>query len=379
MNGAYAIVTGDFVTTGGMDAPNYALASYLARSGRKVHLVGYRADEELVRSPNVVFHRVPKPAGAYALGAPLLGGRGLVQGTAVAAREGRVVTNGGNCPFPGVNWVHYVHAAFAPITAGKVWRRAKVQATHRMNLMTERVALRTAKLVIANSERTRRDVIERVGIAEDRVTTMYYGVDPARFRGASETDRSAARQSLGWSDGSPILAFVGALGDRRKGFDVLYDAWRQLCALPTWDALLVVVGTGAELPVWRARAIEDGLARRIQFLGFRRDVPTILSACDALIAPARYEAYGAGVHEALCSELPALVSASAGVAERYPESLRDLLLEEVESSSAIAAKIMRWRERAADWRAPVVEFARTLRARSWDDMARDIVSACEGV
>jgi glycosyltransferase involved in cell wall biosynthesis len=375
---AYAIVTGDFIRTGGMDAPNFALASYLARSGRTVHLVGYRADEELARCPNVVFHRVPKPAGAYALGAPLLGGHGLVRATAVAARHGKVVVNGGNCPFPGVNWVHYVHAAFEPVAAGKTWRRAKVKAMHRVNVMTERVALRAAKLVVANSERTRRDVIERVGIAEDRVTTMYYGVDAGRFHAVSDDERAATRRSFGWSDGVPHVAFVGALGDRRKGFDVLYDAWRLLCAKPSWDAVLVVVGTGAELPLWRARAIDDGLGERLRFLGFRNDVPRVLAACDALVSPTRYEAYGAGVHEAVCCGLAAVVSESAGVAERYPDSLRELLLEDVESPSVIATKILRWRERPSHWREAVVDFGQRLRSRTWDDMARDLVSACEG-
>jgi glycosyltransferase involved in cell wall biosynthesis len=374
---AYAIVAGDFVTTGGMDAPNHALASYLARSGRRVHLVGYRVAEELTREPNVVFHRVPKPLGAYALGAPLLGGRGLLHATAIAARRGAVIVNGGNCPFPGVNWVHYVHAAFAPVTAGSAWRRAKVEATHRLNLRTERAALRRAKIVVTNSERTRRDVIDRIGVAQDRVVTVYYGVDAGRFRVAGADDSQATRRWLGWRDEVPHLAFVGALGDRRKGFDVLYEAWRELCARPSWDAVLVVVGSGSELPAWQARSLDDGLADRVRFLGFRPDVPRLLTACDALVAPTRYEAYGAGVHEALCCGLPALVSAAAGVAERYPDALRGLLLDDVESPGDVAASITRWRERASGWREAVAPFAEQLRARSWDDMARDFVAVCE--
>ncbi|MGH7272381.1 MAG: glycosyltransferase family 4 protein, partial [Polyangiaceae bacterium] len=72
MTPPYVIVSGDFVRTGGMDQANYALASYLARRGRTVHLVAYRASSDLVARPGVVFHRIPKPAGAYTLGGPLL-------------------------------------------------------------------------------------------------------------------------------------------------------------------------------------------------------------------------------------------------------------------------------------------------------------------
>ena len=83
---------------------------------------------------------------------------------------------------------------------------------------------------------------------------------------------------------------------------------------PTWSSS----GTGAELPAWRQRAQAAGLGDRMRFLGFRSDVPEILAALDALVHPARYEAYGLSVHEALCRGVPAIVSASAGVAERIP-------------------------------------------------------------
>jgi len=362
-----------------MDAPNFALASYLARLGHPVELIAYRADEALLIHRNVTLHRVAKPRGAYSLGAPLLAGAGLLCAASIAGRGGRVVVNGGNCPFPGANWVHYVHAAFTPTVGLRGWRRAKVAGRHAVNLLTERISLRAARLVIANSERTRRDVIEHVGIAEDQVHTVYYGVDPSLFRPPTEDERERARTALGWTDGRPRVAFVGALGDRRKGFDVVHQAWRTLCSESSWDADLVVVGTGEELPAWKERARQDGLADRIAFLGFRRDVSRILWASDALVAPARYEAYGAGVHEALCSGLPALVSSTAGVAERYPAELRALLLEDPESAASLAASLRSWRTRSSAWQTTVRALSDSLRARDWDVMARDIVSLCEGL
>jgi glycosyltransferase involved in cell wall biosynthesis len=376
----YAIVAGDFVRSGGMDAPNFALASYLARTGRAVHIVAYRVADELCRLPNVVVHRVPKPMKAYSLGAPLLGSAGLLRAAIVARRGGHVMVNGGNCPFPAINWVHYVHRAFAPITYRAMgFRSARVATLHRASLLTERLALRAAKLVIANSQRTRRDVIEHIGLREDRVRTVYYGIDASLFRPASDDERVALRGAVGWRGEHPRVVFVGALGDRRKGFDVLYDAWRLLAAMPSWDADLIVVGAGAELPAWRERAARDGLDRRITFLGFRTDVPRILAACDALVAPTRYEAYGAGVHEALCCALPSLVTSTAGVAERYPSELRPLLLQDPDSADDLVATLWRWRQNASDWRTKTRKWSPELRARSWDDMAREIDSICEAV
>jgi hypothetical protein len=45
---------------------------------------------------------------------------------------------------------------------------------------------------------------------------------------------------------------------------------------PNWDADLVAIGVGAELPLWQRRAVEAGISSRIHFLGFRSDVPDLL-------------------------------------------------------------------------------------------------------
>ena len=174
-----------------------------------------------------------------------------------------------------------------------------------------------------------------------------------------------------------LALFVGALGDRRKGFDTVFGAWQALCRRTDWDVDLVVAGTGAELEAWKARAARELPDGRMRFLGFRRDMPAVFAACDVLIHPARYEAYGLGVHEALCRGLPAIVSATAGVAERYPADLGNLLLQDPESVSELT-------ERLASWRADetiagrVAEFGARLRARTWDHMAHEIAElGCE--
>ena len=200
---------------------------------------------------------------------------------------------------------------------------------------------------------------------------MYYGSDPV-FVPPTETQKLSAREKLGWHAARPLAVFIGALGDRRKGFDTLFAAWKSLCKSSNWDVDLVVVGLGVEMPVWKQRAADAGLADRFHFLGFRNDVPEILMACDCLVAPTRYEAYGLGVQEALCTGLPSIVSADAGVAERYPESLKSLLLAVCEDPGELTSKLMAWREQPAPLRSATIEFGAHLRQRTWDHMAADI-------
>lgn len=365
---AITLVSGDFVPTGGMDMPNLALADYLARAGHRVHVVAHRVDPALLQSEKVRFYRVPKPLDSYFLGAPLLDFAGRRVGARVFERGGRVVVNGGNCQFGDVNWVHYVHAAYEARVA-KGWRIAKSAVERKLALAQERSALGSAKLVIANSFRTRRDLIDGVGVDPDRAHVVYYGVDE-RFRPASTERRHELRERLGLGE-RPTLAFVGALGDRRKGFDTLFDAWKSLG--PSWDALLLVVGRGAELEAWKAAVREQGLSEGIRFLGFRKDVPEILQAVDGVVAPTRYEAFGQAVHEALCAGLPAIVSRGAGVSEKIVGDARaeSLLIDDPNSAAELRARLTSWRDNLDEHRKVARGRAELLGKRTWDVMARE--------
>jgi len=376
---SYLLVTGDFVRTGGMDRANFALADYLARQGEQVHLVAYRVAPELLAYPNVTFPRVPKVANSYLLSGSLLNWMGRFQAQHLTAMGGRVLVNGGNCRWGDINWVHYVHAAYEPESQVGQLRQFKGAVSRRLFLATERRALELARVIIVNSERTKRDLIDRLGIPEQRIYRVYYGIEPQIFYPASPQERSKLRQQLGWSPEKPIVVFIGALSDRRKGFDTLFSAWQQLCADSNWDADLVTIGVGAELPLWQRRAVEAGISSRIHFLGFRSDVPDLLRTADCLVAPTRYEAYGLGVHEALCCGLPALVSAMAGVAERYPAHLKELLLSDPEDAAALAAQLLQWRETADEYRKLVKSFSEQLRGYSWNDMAQSILEKINGI
>ena len=372
----YALVTGDFVRTGGMDVANFHLARHLASRGGEVHLVAHRADAELLAMPGVVMHRVAKPLNSDLLGARLLAREGARWGRACRAQGGRQVVNGGNCASPDTNWVHYVHAGHAPEVATSPVDRMLRAWMHRRFVIEERAALAQARLVIVNSERTAQDLVAGVGVARGRIQTVYYGTDAAYHRPPTVAERRTARVALEWNDDVPAVAFVGALGDRRKGFDVLFSAWEALSRDASWDVRLAVIGSGRELPAWRDRATRAGFGSRVRFVGFTRDVRAVLWACDAIVAPARYEAYGLAVHEAVCCGLPAIVNANAGVAERL-RGLEALQPTVPEDGDALADAMRRWRDARGAWADRALGLSAELRAWSWDDMGARIVEAME--
>jgi glycosyltransferase involved in cell wall biosynthesis len=358
-----------------MDRANHALAAWLAAHDRDVHLVAHRVDADLASRPGVRVTLVPRPLGAHLAGAPLLR-RAAARITRQAPAGTRVLMNGGNgaCGVP--TWIHYLHAAYVPDVAVSLRTRVSASAGRRYYLSREAAALRAAPLVICNSRRTAADVERYYGVPPARTRVVYYGIDAAAFAPVTAEERRDAKQALGVDPDRPLAVFIGALGDRRKGFDLLFGAWRMLAARGGWDTALLVAGAGVERDAWAQRARADGL-RDVHVLGFRTDVARLLAAADVLVHPARYEAYGLGVHEAICRGVPAIVSAAAGVAERFPDTLAPLLLPDGARAEDVAAALTRWSARPVEWRAAIAGLSAEFRARTWDDMAADVAAAVE--
>jgi glycosyltransferase involved in cell wall biosynthesis len=376
----WVIVAGGFHQHGGMDRANAALAAYLLEAGIPVHLVGHEIDERFTRDRLVTAHRVARPRGLPLLAERLLARSGMAAARRVTATAplARVVVNGGNCPWPDVNWVHAVHAAWPVRDDGAAWwtrrrnRRLKAAAQRR-----ERDALSRARVVIANSETTRRALVDRVNVPNDRVRIVYLGSDPAAGA-AGPGERQRARAALQIADGAPVVAFVGALGtDINKGFDILWDAWKRLEETPGWDAQLVVAGGGWRVDGWRSEAEQRGSAA--QFLGFTPHVDRVLAAADLLVSPVRYEAYGLNVHEALCRGAAVMVTRTAGVTERFDGATTEALLPEQLTAADLADRLRQWRRDVDGWRARAASTAGRLRARSWTDMAAELVGVVQQV
>ena len=362
----HLVVAGDFAKAGGMDRANHALAAHLADLG-PVELVAHRVAGDLLARPNVAWHRVPRPLGSHLLGNPLLHRAALRHARRAAAGGARVVVNGGNCPFGDANWVHHVNAAEPRPAGGGPLRRLKNAVDRRVREADERRAAPMARVVVTTCERTRADIIDYLHVDPSRIEVVDLGIDPTLFRPADEGERLDTRRRLGWDPARPVVLFVGGLAGPRKGLDTLLAAWSRLCRDPGWDARLMVVGTGPDLPRWRAEAA--GLGDAVAFLGRREDFPAILRAADAFALPSRYEGYSMATKEALCCGLPALVTASAGVADKYPPALRHLLIPDPDDPADLADRLRRWRADPGADRDALAALGASLRAWTWGDMA----------
>jgi glycosyltransferase involved in cell wall biosynthesis len=373
----WVLVAGGFHRHGGMDKANQALAQYLADAGTPVHLVCFSIDADLARHPLVTVHIVSRPANSFFLGRPLLDFTGRKVARRIVSRwpEARVLVNGNSCLWPGINWVHYVHHAWdeGP-PEGPLWFRAKQSLSAWLDRRRERSAARVGRLFITNSDRTSRDLIDGLAVDARRVHTIYLGAE-SEWGAVTREEKAASRKSLAIPEGRPIAVFIGSIGhDRRKGFDVLLEAWRRLCADPQWDVDLLVAGSGSALGMCREQVSQWKLEHRIRILGFSDRVRDLLAAADLLVSPVRYEAYGLNVQEAICRGVPAIVSSSAGVAERYEPEYASMLLPDPENVDDLVSRLRHWRLNMPEWQARFERFGEALRRYGWQEMAARIVA-----
>ncbi|PSN20046.1 glycosyltransferase family 1 protein, partial [filamentous cyanobacterium CCP5] len=134
-----------------------------------------------------------------------------------------------------------------------------------------------AALIIANSEASRTAFIAAGGRA-DRVHVVYNGFSPADYEVAAD-HRSRLRRSLPWDD-CFIVGHFSRLSPW-KGQHVLLEALshcpENVVALLVGDALF---GEESYREQLHQQVQRLGLEHRVKFLGFRSDIPELMTACD---------------------------------------------------------------------------------------------------
>jgi len=145
--------------------------------------------------------------------------------------------------------------------------------------------------IVANSPVIEAQLVERHGVAPDRVTVMPNGVDDTRF---FPRDRAAARRELGLPAERTILVFVGHLNERKGPLRVMAAIRHQ----PGIGA--VFLGDGPQRPSGE-QVLHSGAVPPEQ-------VPLWLSAADLFVLPTADEGCCNALLEALACGLPVVTS-----------------------------------------------------------------------
>ena len=164
------------------------------------------------------------------------------------------------------------------------------------------------------AEKQKRDYQISYHTEENRFILLPPGINPACCRTAdADARRAAKRAELGIGDDVKLMLLVGS-NYRLKGVD---RALLAIAALPEKvkeKICFLIVGQSRDKFVRRMIKKLD-LIDQVRILGSRQDVPDLLLAADLLLHPARNEAAGTVLAEAISSGLPVVCSGECGFAD----------------------------------------------------------------
>ncbi|WP_256985950.1 glycosyltransferase family 4 protein [Bordetella genomosp. 1] len=165
-----------------------------------------------------------------------------------------------------------------------------------------------------------RDYLIERGVPPARVETIY---SPIKLPPAGLQSTIRAELGIGADD---IVICCVAILRATKGHRELIEALRPIMLVRP-DIHLVLVGSGSPLfEQLQALIKEIGLEKQIHMLGFRDDVPQILSGSDIFALPTLKEASGTVFVEAAACGLPVVGVDTGGVSEMLKPGETGLLV-----------------------------------------------------
>jgi glycogen(starch) synthase len=174
----------------------------------------------------------------------------------------------------------------------------------------EQEAMKSADRVITVSFLTKAIVTRRYGVDERKVSVVYNAIDGDYAEALSQ------RTSIhGISPDEKIVLFLGRITGQKGPAFFVRAAKRVLSVYP--KVRFIMAGSGDLAGEAIALADELGISDRVLFTGFLRgkDVARVFRAADLYVMPSVSEPFGIAPLEAICYDVPAIVSKQSGVAE----------------------------------------------------------------
>jgi glycosyltransferase involved in cell wall biosynthesis len=180
-------------------------------------------------------------------------------------------------------------------------------------------SVREADLVLGDSESTKQDVIELLGVSRDRVEVVYPGVSGA-FSVIEDQHLLAAVGEL-YGLRRPFILSVGTL-EPRKNLVTLLDAYAALRRRGLQHRLVIAGARGWLYDGVFRRAEELSLMEDVVFLGYvaEEHLPALYGLADLLVFPSLYEGFGLPPLEAMACGTPVITSDTSSLPEVVGEA-----------------------------------------------------------
>lgn len=210
------------------------------------------------------------------------------------------------------------------------------RAVHAAYVGLERFAARHTDLLFAVSRENReRGLREGIGArAQYRIVRSGIAIERYARPGRSP---AAVRRELGLPRGARVVGTVGNFKAQKAPLDFVRAAARIARAVPS--ARFVMVGDGEQRADAERLAASLGIAGRVVFTGWRRDVPDLLHAFDVFALSSLFEGLPRSVLQAASAGLPVVATDANGTPEAIDEGRTGFVVPR-EDPAALADRVI---------------------------------------
>lgn len=248
------------------------------------------------------------------------------------------------------------------------------EAWRRMLMM--RFASRFSRMITVSNDLLH-FLVEMTGIKPHRLKTIYNGIDLAAFKPASSV--KPTRLSIGINENDFVIGTVGNLY-LIKGHTYLINAI-PIIVREVQNVVFLFAGRGDQEEHLRTETVNLGIQSKVKFLGFRSNVPELLSLMDVFVLPSLGECLPLSILEAMAMCVPPVVTDVGGNKEIIENGKTGYLVPPGDTE-ALAEKILfLLRDKGAaeaigrDARKKVEEkFSLELMLANYDSMYRSLLS-----
>ncbi len=192
--------------------------------------------------------------------------------------------------------------------------------------MMDRFLCRWREGIIAVSDQVRRDVMDQLGVAREKIRVVYNGVDLSRFGRNSEKGkqcREELRRAEGIGEQDVVFLWAARMVEQKRPQDFIELAkylttkdWRGKSPPPLHFWML---GDGSLSDEVKRKAEEFAPRGTVKFFGHRNDVERFMAAGDIFIMTSTKEGFSNALLEAMASGLVPVVTDVGGNAEAVRE------------------------------------------------------------
>jgi glycosyltransferase involved in cell wall biosynthesis len=209
-----------------------------------------------------------------------------------------------------------------------IWHLRDILTADHFSSTLRRIAIfagnHFATLIIVNSQATADALIAAGGHAH-KIRVVHDGVSPLPFDSVEPKTIAALRSEIG-SGTHPTIGVFGRLSPW-KGQQILLEA---ISGIPNAHAVLVgdaLFGESEVAEALKLRAAQPDLAGRVHFLGFRRDIPTLMKAMDIVAhTSTSAEPFGLVIVEGMLAGKPVIATRAGGAMEIIEDGGSGLLV-----------------------------------------------------